>query len=263
MLPASWRTALVTGASSGIGRAFAVSLAGEGLDVVAVARRKDRLEELAEEIAGVHHRNVEVLPADLADPAELGAVEARLGEASRPIDVVVNAAGIGNQGRFATLPVDEEQRQVEVNVVALMRLTRAALPAMVERGTGAVVNVSSIAGHQPIPLWATYSACKAFVTTLTRAVEDELKGTGVQALLVLPGFTTSEFHDHTGFERSLVPGPAWMEPDEVAHAALRALERRRAEVVPGLHFRALALSSRLSPWAVTRRVLRVATRRMW
>ena len=253
----------MTGASSGIGRAFAVALAREGLDVVAVARRKDRLDELAEEIAGLHSRDVEVLPADLADPAQLAAVEDRLEDASRPVDVVVNAAGFGSQGRFATLPVDEEQRQVQVNVVGLMRITRAALPGMIERGTGAVVNVSSIAGHQPIPLWATYSASKAFVTTLTRAVEDELKGTGVQALLVLPGFTTSEFHDHTGFERSLVPGPAWMEPDEVADAALRALERRRAEVVPGLHFRALALSSRLSPWALTRRVLRVATRRMW
>lgn len=263
MLPAAWRTALVTGASSGIGRAFAVALAARGLDVVAVARRKDRLDDLAEEVAVSPGGSIEVLAADLADRSELVEVEARLTDPSRPVDVLVNAAGFGRQGRFATLSVEDEERQVQVNVVAILRLTRAALPGMIDRGTGALVNVSSIAGHQPIPLWATYSACKSFLTTMTRAVEDELKGTGVKALLVLPGFTTSEFHDHTGFERSLIPAPAWMQPDQVVAASLRALERGRAEVVPGLHFRALALSSRLSPWAVTRRVLRVATRRMW
>lgn len=263
MRPTSWSTALVTGASSGIGRALARGLARRGLDLVVVARRQDRLEQLADELRAEHGRTVEVLAADLGDPAQRGPVEARLADPARPVDVLVNSAGFGSQGRLATRPIDEEERQVQVNVVAVLRLTRAALPGMIERGTGAVVNVSSIAGHQPIPLWATYSASKAFVTTMTRAVEDELKGTGVQALLVLPGFTTSEFHDHTGFERSLVPGPVWMTSEAVAARALDALDHGRAEVVPGLHYRALALSSRLSPWAVTRRVLRVATRRMW
>ena len=263
MLPTSWRTAMVTGASSGIGRAMAVGLARRGLDVVAVARRQDRLEELAAEIRADHGRAVEVLAADLGDPSQRGPVEARLADAARPVDVLVNSAGFGSQGRLATLEIDDEEQQVQVNVLAVVRLTRTALPGMIERGTGAVMNVSSIAGHQPIPLWATYSASKAFVTTFSRAVQDELKGTGVRCVTVLPGFTRSEFHDHTGFERSLIPGPVWMESEAVAESALDALERGRAEVVPGLHFRALALSSRMSPWAVTRRVLRVATRRMW
>jgi len=263
MLPTSWRTALVTGASSGIGRALAVGLARRGLDLVVVARRANRLEELAEEVRTAHGRAAEVLAADLGDPDQRGPVEARLADPTRPVDVLVNSAGFGSQGRLATLGIDDEERQVQVNVLAVLRLTRAALPGMIERGTGAVVNVSSIAGHQPIPLWATYSASKAFVTTLSRAVQDELKSTGVRCLTVLPGFTRSEFHDHTGFERSLIPGPLWMESEAVAEAALDSLEQGRAEVVPGLHFRALALSSRLSPWAVTRRVLRVATRRMW
>ena len=263
MLPTSWRTALVTGASSGIGRALAVGLARRGLDLVVVARRANRLEELAEEARTAHGRAAEVLAADLGDPDQRGPVEARLADPTRPVDVLVNSAGFGSQGRLATLGIDDEERQVQVNVLAVLRLTRAALPGMIERGTGAVVNVSSIAGHQPIPLWATYSASKAFVTTLSRAVQDELKSTGVRCLTVLPGFTRSEFHDHTGFERSLIPGPLWMESEAVAEAALDSLEQGRAEVVPGLHFRALALSSRLSPWAVTRRVLRVATRRMW
>ena len=256
-------TAVVTGASSGIGRAFAVGLAERGYDVVAVARRKDRLDELAEELRVKCGRSVEPLAADLSDPEQLATVEARLCDSAQPVDVLVNAAGFGTQGRLARLPVEEEERQIRVNAVALMRLTRAVLPDMIERGEGAVVNVSSIAGHQPIPLWATYSATKAFVTTFTRAVGGELKGTGVKTLLVLPGFTETEFHDHSGFERSLVPGPAWMTPSQVAEIALRRLEQGRPEAVPGVHYRALALASRLSPWAVTRRVLRVATRRMW
>jgi short-subunit dehydrogenase len=144
-----------------------------------------------------------------------------------------------------------------------VRLTHAALPGMITRRHGGIVNVSSVAGHQPIPLWATYSASKAFVTTFSRAVAGELKGTGVRMLVLLPGFTHTEFQDHAGFERKLVPGPAWMTPEAVAEVALRDLEHGRVHSFPGLHNRVVAAASRLSPWAVTRRVLRVATRRMW
>jgi len=152
---------------------------------------------------------------------------------------------------------------VRLNVLAVVRLTHAALPGMIDRGHGAVVNVSSVAGHQPIPLWATYSAAKSFVTTFTRAVAGELRGTGVHMLALIPGFTSTEFQDHAGFERKLVPGPAWMTPEAVVAAALKDLERGRVHSFPGVHNRLVAAASRLSPWALTRRVLRVATRRMW
>ena len=258
--PAAWRTALVTGASSGIGRAFAVALAQRGLDVVVVARRKDRLEELARELG-----ESEILVADLSDPDDLARVEARLADGSRPIDVLVNGAGFGTSGKFSESEVDVEQQEIDVNIAALVRLSRAAVPGMVERRTGAIVNVSSIAGHQPLPWWATYAASKAYVTTFSRALASELKGTGVRVLTLMPGFTRTEFHTtaNDDLTRQLIPGPAWMTADTVVASALRSLARGRSESIPGARFRFVATVSRLSPWPLTRLVLRLATRRVW
>ena len=256
----TWRTALVTGASSGIGRAFAVALAERGSDLVVVARRRSELEELAAELTAAHGRSAEVIEADLTDPGQRAVVEVRLSDATRPIDLLVNSAGFGTQGFFAELPMEREEEEILLNVLALVRLTRAALPGMIERKRGSVLNISSIAGDQPIPMWATYSATKAYVNTFSRAVQAELKGTAVRVVLVRPGFTRTEFHHRSGFRRELVPGPAWMTPDAVANATLSAVARGRAETVPGLHNRGLAIASRLSPRALTREVLRVATR---
>ncbi|MGH9225512.1 MAG: SDR family NAD(P)-dependent oxidoreductase [Acidimicrobiales bacterium] len=261
--PPQWRTALVTGASSGIGRAFALALARRGMDVVAVARRRDRLEELAAEIAETYGRSVEILPADLSEREGLAAVEARLADADRPVDVLVNGAGFGTSGKFVDSSVETEQQEIDVNVSALVRLTRAAVPPMVARGTGAVVNVSSIAGHQPLPWWATYAATKAYVTTFSRALAAELGGTGVRVLTLMPGFTRTEFHKHDQLTRELIPGPAWMTPDAVAESALGRLERGRTESIPGFHNRAIAYLSRMSPWPLTRLVLRLGTRKVW
>ncbi|MDQ3977977.1 MAG: SDR family oxidoreductase [Actinomycetota bacterium] len=257
-----WRTALVTGASSGIGRAFAVALAQRGADLVVIARRRSELDKLAADLIGAHGRSVEVLAADLTDPEERAKVEARLSDLDRPIDMLVNAAGFGTQGFFAELPVEREEQEILLNVVALVRLTRAALPAMVQRQQGAVVNLSSLAGDQAIPMWATYSATKAYVTTFSRAVDAELTGTGVRVHVVRPGFTRTEFHQQSGFRREMIPGPAWMTAEEVAEGALNRLARGRGESVPGLHYRALGLASRLAPRALTREVLRIATRDM-
>ena len=250
----------MTGASSGIGEAFARRLAADGADVVVVARRRNRLEELASELTATNGCRVDVLEADLTDPSQRAAVEARLSDPDRPIDLLVNSAGFGTQGPFAELPVETEEEEIQLNVLALVRLTRAALPGMIERGRGGVLNVSSIAGHQPLPLWATYSASKAFVTTFSRAVAAELRGTGVQVLTLMPGFTHTEFHDRSGFTRELIPSPAWMKPDAVVDKALHALGRGRDGTIPGIQNRALATASRLSPWALTRRVLQLATR---
>lgn len=263
--PPEWRTALVTGASSGIGRSFATALAGRGLDLVVVARRRDRLEELAAELSGPGGGGaaVEVLVADLATEEGRVAVEQRLTDPGRPVDILVNAAGFGSAGRFVDLDPAGEQGQVEVNVTALLRLTRAALAPMVGRDRGAVLNISSLAGHQGIPGWATYSATKAFVTTFSRSVAAELQGTGVHVMVVMPGFTRTEFHTNDEITPELVPGPAWMMPDQVAALALRDLERGRSESTPGARFKALAAASWMSPWPLTRAVLRRATRRAW
>ena len=255
-----WRTALVTGASSGIGRAFAVALARKGTDLVVVARRRAELDLLAAELIGTHGRSVEVMEVDLVDPAQRGAVEARLADAGRPVDLLVNSAAIGTQGLFAAVPVDRQEREILLNVLALARLTRAALPGMIERGRGGVVNVSSLAGDQGLPMWANYAATKSYVTNFSRALQTELRGTGVKVLILRPGLTRTGFYEETGFTPDTVPGPAWMTAEAVAEGALRSLARGRRESVPGAHNRGLAIASRLSPWVLTREVLRVATR---
>lgn len=256
-------TALVTGASSGIGRAFAVQLASRGADLVVVARRQEKLQELAKELAGTGSGvNVEVLVADLADPKQRATVEARLADPERPIGLLVNNAGFGTAGLFHKSDIGREDEEVRLNVLALLRLTRAVLPGMVERRHGAVVNVSSVSGEQPLPGWATYAATKAFVTSFSRAIAAELKGSGVQVLNVLPGFTRTEFQNHGNFGQHFIPGPVWMTAEQVATSSLRALDRGRSEVIPGLRYRLVALASRLSPWPLTRLVLKGATRRM-
>jgi uncharacterized protein len=169
-------TALVTGASAGIGTAFATQLAARGDGVVLVARDRDRLDALAGVLAGSHGVATEVLVADLTDPDQLASVEARLGDRDRPIDVLGNNAGFGTNGRFAELDRDTEAREIGLNVVALVRLTHAAVAPMIERGSGGVLNVSSLAGGQPTPGNATYGATKAFVTSFTQSLHEEVRG---------------------------------------------------------------------------------------
>jgi hypothetical protein len=235
-MPATWTTALVTGASSGIGAALARRLAAEGTDLVLVARDRGRLEALAAELAtpAAGAVRVEVLAADLADPGQLGEVEKRVADATRPVELVVNNAGIGTYGDFAGLDVDGEEREIALNVLAVVRLTHAALGAMLPRGRGAVVNVSSVAGLQATPGNATYGASKAFVATFGEAVAGELAGTGVTLTTVLPGFTRTEFHERAGVGGRKVPGPAWMSADDVAAETLKAARAGRPWLVPGV-----------------------------
>jgi uncharacterized protein len=235
-MPATWSTALVTGASSGIGAALARRLAAEGTDLVLVARDGGRLDALAAELAtpAAGAVRAEVLVADLAEPGQLGAVEKRLADASRPVDLVVNNAGFGTYGDFAGLDVEGEEREIAVNVLAVVRLTHAALGAMLPRGRGAVVNVSSVAGLQATPGNATYGASKAFVATFGEAVAGELAGTGVTLTTVLPGFTRTEFHERAGIGGRKVPGPAWMSAADVAAQTLDAARAGRPWLVPGM-----------------------------
>ena len=246
--------ALVTGASSGIGLAFARRLAADNYDLVVVARSAGKLHDLAEELKREHAAEVEVLVADLSSADGVVAVEARLADASAPIDLLVNNAGFGTFGRFAELPVEKEIEEIELNVVALMRLSRAVLPGLIERRTGGIINVASIAAFQPGPFEATYCATKAFVHSFSQALHEEVRGAGVKVLAVCPGLTITEFQEKGGASTAGVPTFASQTADEVVAAAMRAYRSGRAVVVTGLPNKALAFSTRLTPGAMLRRL---------
>jgi short-subunit dehydrogenase len=228
--------ALVTGASSGIGAALSDRLARDGRDLVIVARRRERLEALAKRLHADAGVDVEVLAADLTEPAQLKRVMERLQEDAR-IDLLVNNAGFGGYGPFAELEPDFADRLVGVHVRAPMRLTRAVLPGMLTRGRGAVVNVASLLAlsgplHAPMAGRATYVGAKAFLLAFTQALAVELEGTGVQAMVVLPGMVETEFFTT---RRGGDPGAATlMSAHDVAQAIVVGLELGEVICVPGL-----------------------------
>ncbi|MFN2557556.1 MAG: SDR family NAD(P)-dependent oxidoreductase [Nitriliruptorales bacterium] len=255
-----WRTALVTGASSGIGREFAAQLGHRGVNLVVVARRAQRLEELGAELREAHGIDVEVLPADLTQQAGLAAVEDRLRDAARPVDVLVNNAGFGTHGPFQELDPEREDAEIRLNVVAVTRLTHAAVGGMSQRGRGAVVNVSSMTSFQPVPYSATYAATKAFVTSFSQSLHEELRGSGVRMLALCPGFVRTEFHEVAGVDRDIVPSGAWLRAPDVVSAALGALARGDALCVPGIGYKLLAASTHLAPRSAVRRIAGMVTR---
>jgi short-subunit dehydrogenase len=225
-----WNRALVTGASSGIGKAIAEQLAADGTRLVVVARDRDRLEALASSLAV----EVEVLVADLADSDALAEVERRLADDDEPIDLLVNNAGFGLTGPFHGLDVERESAVVAVNITALHRLTHAASAAMVERGGGGgILNVSSIAAFAPAPSSATYAATKAFVSSFSEALHAELAEHHVHVTALCPGFTRTEFQDRAEFDASDIPDMLWQSAEEVAAAGLKGVDQNRASVVPG------------------------------
>jgi len=254
--------ALVTGASAGIGNAFARALAARGHQLVVVARDEARLRDLAQALEDEHGTTTEVVPADLTDPDGLDRVAARLTATRDPIDLLVNNAGYGTVGWFPASSEHDELNQVRLNVLALVRLTHAALGPMVERGHGGVINVSSVAGYQPTPGSAIYGATKAFVNSFTNALHEELRGTGVRAMTLAPGYTHTEFHERSGWQ-----GPTglaevlWQEADEVVTRALRDYDRGAGVSIPGWINKTAAALSSVAPVSVTRRVAARMTRR--
>jgi uncharacterized protein len=254
-------TALITGASAGIGRAFAAGLARRGHDLVLVARDATRLAEVATDLAREHGVRADPLAADLLAADGLAAVEARLTDVDTPVDVLVNNAGFGTFGRFAELDVEREVHEVELNVVALVRLTHAALGAMEVRRSGAILNLASLAAYQPAPHSATYGATKAFVHSFTHAVHEEARGTGVRVLLVCPGYTHTEFHDRAGLGVTELPEFVWQEADAVVDAALRDLDRGRSVSIPGVLNQTAAAFASVSPAGITRRVAGLVVKR--
>lgn len=233
----SWRRALVTGASSGIGETFARMLAARGADLVLVARRGARLEALADELVRSHGIEAEVLVADLTDPERLRVVEERLGSTDRPTDLLVNNAGgsdHGGRGAFADLPRGLVTQQAALNAIAVLRLTHAAVVAMKNRGAGNVIQVSAGVAFYPVPYGATYAASKAFVNSFSEAVDYELRRSGVRITVVCPGFTRTEAPGRIGFSEENVPRSFWADPEEVVKAALVAAEREKTVVSPTL-----------------------------
>jgi short-subunit dehydrogenase len=225
-------TALITGASAGIGEEFARQLAGRGYDLILVARRRDRLEQLAEQVPTTAH----VVECDLAnDAAELPGEVEKLGV---DVDLLVNNAGFGLRGHFTDQDPDREAEMVRVNCEAVVILTHAFLPGMIERGRGGVITVASTAGMQPLPYETTYGASKAFAISFSEAVSMELRGTGVRALVVNPGPVKTEWQAVAGYDENTRVMPGMISAEQCVADSLSAFDRGKRSVIPG----------RLFPW---------------
>ncbi|MEO9325997.1 SDR family oxidoreductase [Nocardioides sp. C4-1] len=241
-MPPVTRTALVTGATAGIGHAFAVHLARRGFDLVVVARDTARLDDVAATLRAEHGVDVETLTADLVVPDQLALVEARLRDADRPVELLVNNAGFGLKKRFLDNPVDDEVAMLEVLVTAVLRLSHAALEGMVERGRGGVINVSSVAAFLPR---GTYAAAKAWVNSFSEWAHHEYRGRGVTVMALCPGFTKTEFHERMSVKRG--DGLMWLDVDFLVAQALKDYDKRRVYSIPGLQYKAVAALTRLVP----------------
>ncbi|MEU6340562.1 SDR family oxidoreductase [Streptomyces sp. NPDC046977] len=237
-------TSLITGATAGLGAAFARRLASDGHALVLVARDEQRLEERAAELRRTYAVTVEVLPADLSTDKGIEAVESRLGDRERPVGVLVNNAGFGNRGAFGDVPMAEELTMLKVHCEAVLRLTGAAAAAMKERRRGFIVNVASVAAFVPR---GTYGASKAWVVSFTRGAARELSGSGVRLMALCPGFVRTEFHERAGLDTSGIPSWAWLDADKVVAAAIRDLARGRTLSVPDPRYKAAALAAKFAP----------------
>ncbi len=249
--------ALITGSSSGIGAEFARQLARRGSDLILVARRRDRLEQLARELEQAHGVQVSAVAADLSLDDGIRLIEETI-EGTGDLDLLVNNAGFGTRGRIWETDRTQQDKMYCVHVLATFRLTQTALKGMVARGRGNVINVSSVAGFAASPGNASYCSTKAWINTFTESVALELEGAGspVRVQALCPGFTYSEFHDVLGVDRSLIPKSWWMSAECVVAASLRGLDRGELFVIPGLRYKLLAGLASSTP----RRLRHIGTR---
>jgi short-subunit dehydrogenase len=244
-------TALVTGASAGIGLELARILAREGHDLVLVARNAAKLQQLAAELEQAHSARITVIVADLSQPGSPDRVWQKTQEAGVSVDVLVNNAGFGQFGAYANLDLSEELRQLQVNIVSLTHLTKLYLRPMLERRRGRILNVASTAAFQPGPLMAVYYASKAYVLSFSEGIANELRGTGVTVTCLCPGPTTSEFHERAGMKSSNMMKAPFMTAHEVAEIGYRAMSKGKPSVIAGRLNWLAAQSTRLAPrsWA--------------
>jgi short-subunit dehydrogenase len=250
--PDSQSIVLITGASAGIGAELARQLGARGHNLVLVARRKERLAELAKEIGGNSGVDVDVRKADLSVQAQRTRLINALRDGERHVAAVCNNAGFSTYGKFQDLPIEGELEEVRLNVVALHELTAAFLPGMLERRAGAILNVASIAGFQPLPNQATYGATKAFAVSFSEALHTDLAGTGVSCTALCPGPVRTEFSEVAGMTNldNAAPEFVWLQPAEVAKAGIDGMARGRRIVFPSVAHQAVGLAGRFAPRSV-------------
>lgn len=247
--------ALITGASAGIGAAFANQLAAKGTDLVLVARDETRLNQLAQELVTQHNINVEVLAADLSDRTQLDKVAARA--AKEDIELVINNAGFGIKQTFAGGALDAEQNLLDVLVTAVMRITHSALPGMLARNRGGVINVSSIAGWMSS---GTYSATKSWATTFSESLATLHKASNVHVMALCPGYTRTEFHSRAEMEIETIPNWMWLDVNDVVKKSLSDFAKSKPVSVPGAQYKVLSLIAQYLPRPLVRKIS-VASRR--
>jgi short-subunit dehydrogenase len=254
-------TCLVTGASSGIGAEIARGLARRGLGVTLAARREERLQELAEELAAEHNVRAETISCDVSDIDSRKQMTAEIADRGLTVEVLVNNAGYGSGGPFVELDGDKEAEMIRTNVESVVALTHAYLPDMVDRGRGAILNLASLIAFQPVPFQATYGASKAAILAFSEAVHEELRGTGVTITAICPGPVRTEFGEAGGFGGAddKIPSFAWLEADKVAEDAIDGLAKGERVVVPGALNQIAAFGGHYMP----RALLLPVVRRVW
>jgi uncharacterized protein len=251
--------ALVTGATAGLGAEFARQLAGGGADVVLVARDEARLSSTQIALEDRHAVKVETVSADLSTVDGCDRVGERIASTTSPIDILVNNAGIGMYRRFGVADLEREERMLDLNVRAVLRLTHAAVRAMTARGSGQIINVSSVSGFVPRGGNVTYSASKAWVTMFSEGLAIALAGSGVQVTAVCPGFTRTEFHERANAEMSNMPDWMWLDVHDVVAQGLTDARRGKPVSIPSARYKALAGAARYTPRSVLRAFMRRRT----
>ncbi len=244
-------TALITGATAGIGAAYSQLLAKQGFDLVLVARDLPRLNNIANQLKKQYEIKVETIKADLTKPLQLAKIEKRLAVKSKPVDVLINNAGFGIKDSFLDSNLEREQELLDVLVTAPMRLTHVAVAAMVKRNKGVIVNVSSIAS------WiagGTYSAAKSYLTVFSEYLNNELKGTNVKVSALCPGFTRTGFHQRGKMRMSGLPNFMWLDANKLVATSWRAAQKNKAVSVPGFQYKTLAIFAQYAPRPLVRKI---------
>jgi short-subunit dehydrogenase len=246
--PVPGTTALITGATAGLGAEFARQLAEQGHDLVLVARNRERLQATAHELENNYSITAEVLPADLTDDAGVAAVVGRLSDASRPVEILVNNAGIGLLGSFEKNDLEDERRHLRLHVQTPMELAHAALRGMLQRRSGRIINVASVAAFANR---GTYSAAKAWQVSFSRWANVAYAGSGVKVTAVCPGFTHTEFHDRMGMDKTVAPRWLWLQAERVVREGLADNEHGKAVSIPTKRYKVVAAISRMLPARLT------------